>query len=73
MIDSSRVSGTNKTNQLFGELPVVVVQSYTEVTAANLAVWYRQVAAVRQHGFYDLERLTMAYWRRRVLMDATKG
>lgn len=53
-------------NPVFDDLPVVLVDSYAEVTPENLARWKTEIVSKLDSKAYQLEKLTTAYWMNRI-------
>jgi len=53
-------------NELYTDLPVVVVDSWDQITAEYLSEQYTVVEANRQSGKYNMDKLTLDYWTHRI-------
>lgn len=65
--------GVAAADALFEGLPVVVVQSYEEVTEDALRRWHAEIGEKRRAGAYRLEKLTNAYWIAQMRAAAVEG
>ena len=73
--DDASLQDLNAENALVEGLPVVVVQSYREISPAKLRAWQADIAARRAQGEFDagLRRLSNAYWVQRLHAAARAG
>ena len=71
VLDSAQHLGNDKANELFRDLPVVIVHSYNEVTQENINRWYDEIAAHRREsGYYVMDKLFNKYWLSQILKVA---
>lgn len=55
---------------LFDNLPVVIVEDYSEITLENMKKWKDDfVSKVECGGFYNFDKLTVKYWKDKINSD----
>lgn len=54
-------------NELYSDLPIVVVKSWDEITPAFLEDQYQQYQENKQNNTYNYDKLTLEYWTNKII------
>jgi len=62
---------TSKIDELYEELPIVVVKDWSEITKEFLERKYDEVMKNKQDNKYNMEKLELKYWTDKLVIDKT--